>query len=322
MKILTPYLFRLLDYADYQNLNKSELLSNQDIDINSEEEMISAEKYLSIFSKVVESTKNDYSGLNFGRYLNLDALGLVLEISLNTSSFEHGLVILENFLNSKFPVVTVKLIEGADNYFLQLDCSVKDENLKRNLLDMVLCIVYREIKLMLPSDFGVAVQLPYADIKPYYDFFKEGLSHHADYQIVLPLEVMKLEINKNKVKEIELLLPKFISMLKESKKSDDNFSSQIRSITLNMCAPEIPNFEQVQKQFFYSKRTIQRKLTNEGMSFRKITNNIKSELAYYLSYEKHLKTKDIAYILGYSEASAYLHALKEWRKNDPLFLSK
>ncbi len=82
-----------------------------------------------------------------------------------------------------------------------------------------------------------------------------------------------------------------------------------------MCNPEIPNLNQVQKQFACSERTFQRRLTAEGTSFRKIVNEIKEELSDYLSNERHLKTKDIAYILGYSESSAYLHALKGWKMN-------
>lgn len=316
MKILAPYLLNLLEYAGYQNIDKEWLrsrMSKQKMDLSDPAEVIDVEEYLAILDKIIEGTNNNYTGLRFGAYLNLSSLGLVLEISLSTSSFEHGIIILKNYLDTNFPLVSARLIEDSENYTLQLDCFIEDQRLKNNLLDMVLCIVYREMKLMLPAEFKPLVRLPYVDAKPYKDVFKEGVAYNSNYQIVLPSEVVKVEINKNRIREIELLLPKFISMLKDSKESDKDFSSQIRSMTLSMCSPEIPNFEQVQKQFFYSKRTIQRKLTKEGMSFRKIVSNIKRELSHYLSYEKHLKTKDIAYILGYSESSAYLHALKEWK---------
>lgn len=81
---------------------------------------------------------------------------------------------------------------------------------------------------------------------------------------------------------------------------------------LNMCSPELPTLEQVCKQFAMSQRTFQRKLTQEGHSFRTITNDIKKELAAYLREGNKMKTQDIALILGYSESSAYLHAAKNW----------
>jgi AraC-like DNA-binding protein len=84
---------------------------------------------------------------------------------------------------------------------------------------------------------------------------------------------------------------------------------------LNRCRPELPTFEQVATHFPLSNRSIQRKLTEEGLSFCKITDNIKSELSIYLSKGNKMKTKDIASILGYSEPSAYLHAVKKWKTN-------
>jgi len=65
--------------------------------------------------------------------------------------------------------------------------------------------------------------------------------------------------------------------------------------------------------FLLSNRTIQRKLTEEGLSFRKITDDIKSELSSYLTKGNKMKTQDIAFILGYAEPSAYLHAVKKWK---------
>ena len=89
-------------------------------------------------------------------------------------------------------------------------------------------------------------------------------------------------------------------------------------MALNMCNPEIPSLKQVLHQFSYSERTFQRKLTAEGTSFRSITNEIKMELSNYLMKEKHLKVKDVAFILGYSDSSAFLHAVKGWKeKNEP-----
>lgn len=56
-----------------------------------------------------------------------------------------------------------------------------------------------------------------------------------------------------------------------------------------------------------------RKLSEEDISFRRITDDIKKELSTYLAKGNKMKTQDIAFILGYSEASAYLHAAKKWQ---------
>jgi len=317
MEVFAPYLGSLLDYAAYQNLEFETLkkgLIKPNLNTDNPNEMVDAKEYLAVFNQIVEDTGNDYCGLNFGCYLNLGALGLVLDISLNTSSIEQGVVILQNFLDKKFPLVSVKTVEDSQQYILELDSPIEDLKLKGHLLDMVLSIIYRELKLMLPHPFIPQIRLPFTNDKPYFDALNVEVTYHSHYQILLPLEIVNTEINKNKVKEIELLLPKFIVMLNEKGEDGKIFSKQVRNMILNMCSPELPKLEQIQKQFPYSNRTIQRKLMKEGMSFRAIVNTIKEELSDYLTNEKHLKTKDAAFILGYSESSAYLHAIKSWNK--------
>lgn len=317
MEVFAPYLGSLLNYASYQNISSEALrkhLSKPHLDTSNPEEMVDASEYLSVFEQIMEATGDEYCGLNFGSYLNLAALGLVLEISLNTSNIEQGLLILQNFLDKKFPLVSARIVEDPHQYIVELDSSVEDLNLKRQLLDMVLSIVYRELKLMLPKPFEAQVRLPFSDDKPYNRAFNIEVAYHSSFQIVLPLEIVNTEINKNRVKEIELLLPKFMAMLNKNAEEGKIFTHKVRNMILNMCSPEIPNLEQVQRNFPYSNRTMQRKLTKEGMSFRTIVNAVKEELSNYLMNEKHLKTKDVALILGYSDSSAYLHAVKSWQK--------
>jgi len=317
VKIFAPYLGSLLDYAAYQNLKTDtlkDLLSNPDLETCNPDEVAESEDYLVIFNRVVEATENEYCGLNFGCYLNLGALGLALEISLNTSSIEQGVFILQNFLDKKFPLVSAKTVRHSEQYILELDSTIQDVKIKRHILDMVLSIINRELKLMLHKPFVPKIRLPFTNNKPYVDALNVEVTHGTSYQIVLPLEILHMEINKNKIKEIELVLPKFLAMLNQSGEGGKFFSHQVRNMILNMCSPEIPSFKQIQKQFPYSNRTMQRKLMKEGMSFRTIVNTIKEELSNYLINEKHLKTQDVAFILGYSESSAYLHAVNSWNK--------
>ena len=83
-------------------------------------------------------------------------------------------------------------------------------------------------------------------------------------------------------------------------------------MTLNLCEPNLPAIEQIAAQFCMSTRTLQRRLKNEGTSYRTISNELKKELYVYLKKAKHLKTIDKSYILGYASSSAFLHALKSW----------
>lgn len=317
MKVDAHFLKNLLDFASFRNGDHTvldTLMEKQHFDLNSGEEMIDAEAYLAVFESVVDAS-DGRCGLNMGAFFNMSSLGLVLEISLSTSGIKQGIYILENYLKSKFPIVTVQLQENADGYMLGFDSVVEDLKVKTELLNMVLYVVYRELSLMLPKELIPRIRLPHHNEEDALLFFKQDILPDPEHLIVLPRNLDELEINNNRTRGIELLLPKFIAMLDRTDNNPARFSENVRRMVLNMCDPEVPNLKQVRSQFACSERTFQRRLTCEGTSFRKIVNDIKEELSDYLSNEKHLKTKEIAYILGYADASAYLHALKEWKSN-------
>jgi len=317
MQIHAPFFHTLLDYASYHNMDTRalrELTAKPDGDFTDPKEMMSASDYLSVFQRIIEERHDPYVGLNLGAYLSLASLGLVLEISLSTSSLKQGISFLDHYLKSKFPIITLSIVAASGGYALRLDSAVVNKVLKRHLLDMVLCIVYREMELMLATTHP-AIGLPYFDQDSVNQFFRGELLNCNAHQVLLPQNFDDLKINVHRMKEIEVVLPKFISMLNENDRKTKSFAKRVKGMALHMCDPEIPGLKQVQRQFACSERTFQRRLTLEGTSFRSIANEIKAEMAKHLAAEKHLKTKDIAHILGYSESSAYLHAQNGWRKN-------
>ena len=166
---------------------------------------------------------------------------------------------------------------------------------------------------MMISKENLALALPYDDQTDYLLMFKKGIRKASFHTISVDIKKANGEINKKHFKDLEILLPQFLTMINSGKKKYQNFALKTRNMILNMCAPELPTLQQVCQQFAMSQRTFQRRLTQEGHSFRAISNEIKKELAAYLREGNKMKTQDIAFILGYSEPSAFLHAMKSWQ---------
>lgn len=61
-----------------------------------------------------------------------------------------------------------------------------------------------------------------------------------------------------------------------------------------------------------SKRTLQRKLSEENTSFQKQLNNTREILAIHYINNTDMSTNDIAYLLGYSELNSFLRAFRIW----------
>ena len=66
-----------------------------------------------------------------------------------------------------------------------------------------------------------------------------------------------------------------------------------------------------------SRRTLIRNLKAEGSSFRKLTNEVRCEIACMLLAETDLSVRQIAEVLNYSEHSAFARAFRRWTGQNP-----
>jgi AraC-like DNA-binding protein len=66
-----------------------------------------------------------------------------------------------------------------------------------------------------------------------------------------------------------------------------------------------------------SRRTLVRRLDAEGCSFSEILDGMKRELAHRYLREPDLPVSEIAWLLGYSETSAFNHAFRRWTGTAP-----
>jgi AraC-like DNA-binding protein len=66
-----------------------------------------------------------------------------------------------------------------------------------------------------------------------------------------------------------------------------------------------------------SRRTLARRLASEGLTFRKVLDRLRYDLAKRYLREEELPISEIAWLLGYREASALNHAFKRWSGTAP-----
>jgi AraC-like DNA-binding protein len=66
-----------------------------------------------------------------------------------------------------------------------------------------------------------------------------------------------------------------------------------------------------------SRRTLARRLASEGLTFRKVLDRLRFDLAKRYIREQDLPVSEIAWLLGYQEASTLNHAFKRWTGRAP-----
>lgn len=73
----------------------------------------------------------------------------------------------------------------------------------------------------------------------------------------------------------------------------------------------------VAQELNISPRTLQRRLTEEGVSFRHVLDNTRAQLAKHYLKRSQLTTAEIAFLLGYEEPNSFYPAFRSWTGTTP-----
>ena len=97
--------------------------------------------------------------------------------------------------------------------------------------------------------------------------------------------------------------------------------SQLRTRVENAISPLLPHgrvrVEDVARSLGMSERTLARKLSDEGLNFTEILQQLRRDLAVRYLDDRMLHVSKIAWLLGFHEVSAFTHAFKRWTGKTP-----
>lgn len=93
---------------------------------------------------------------------------------------------------------------------------------------------------------------------------------------------------------------------------DESVSAQVRSALVDLLPTGETTAEDVARKLNVSKRTLQRKLKEEGTNFQKQINSVREMLAKSYLKNTTLSSDEIAYLLGYLEVNSFLRAFTIW----------
>jgi AraC-like DNA-binding protein len=97
--------------------------------------------------------------------------------------------------------------------------------------------------------------------------------------------------------------------------------SQLRTRVENAISSQLPHgrvlAEDIARSLGMSKRTLARKLLDEGLNFTDILQQLRHDLAVHYLHDRKLHISKIAWLLGFTEVSAFTHAFKRWTGKTP-----
>lgn len=93
---------------------------------------------------------------------------------------------------------------------------------------------------------------------------------------------------------------------------DDSYSAKVRSVLTELLPGGVCTIDEVAAKLGISRRTLQRKLKEEGTSFQKQLNGTREILARHYIRNTDMDSDSIAFLLGYQEVNSFLRAFNLW----------
>lgn len=303
-------------------------LANLPMDLNSilsqETQMIPFDKYALLFEFLLEKTGDKSLGLHIGEQFNMTALGIVGQLIQASSTIEEGLnQTIQNF-NLISNVLAFKLETDRQRCLLKIEVDAESNSRHPDscyhLILSSMVFAYREIEyltLKKPLPIEISLTLEAESPKEFKRVFRQPVRFNSkENAIAFDKKLLEEKIIFADYELFLVLEGLASSRLSESSQKTDSFTNTLRTMIFSLLDPAFPTLTDVASNLNMSERKVQRKLRAEGMSYSRLIQDIKKEVA--LNYlKKDLSIKEISYLMGYSEASAFVNAFKGWFRHSP-----
>jgi AraC-like DNA-binding protein len=115
---------------------------------------------------------------------------------------------------------------------------------------------------------------------------------------------------------LDMLSPALATMLGELQ-THSSVGEQVKVVLKRNLASGRPELSQVASNLGMSERTLQRRITEEGTTFRSLLMEARQELAHQLLSVPDMGIDEVSYLLGYQDTNAFHRAFREWEGVSP-----
>jgi AraC-like DNA-binding protein len=115
---------------------------------------------------------------------------------------------------------------------------------------------------------------------------------------------------------LQMLAPQFERELKD-RRAKQSVLEQVKWVLKRLLAGCRPDIVAVAKELGMSERTLQRRITGEGGSFRELLNETRKELGRHYLGNASVEITEVAFLLGYEDPSSFYRAFRSWEGKTP-----
>jgi AraC-like DNA-binding protein len=107
------------------------------------------------------------------------------------------------------------------------------------------------------------------------------------------------------------------SVLQAKLRGSTTLAGRVRQLLAEGIREGEPEQHEIAKSLALSERTLQRRLQDENVTFADLVEEVRADLARMYLNDPSLAVFEVAFLLGYSEPSAFNRAFRRWTGKSP-----
>ena len=285
------------------------------------EERLSVRSQVALLDEAAIALKDDCLGFTLARDFDPRELGLLYYVMASSQTLGDALKRVARYSRITNEALVVGYREG-NRLIISLSYSGVPRHSERHQIEFCMFAVLRICRMLtgqnlVPQHFSIA-HYRSGGTSEMARFVGTKVEFGADTdEFALNVDARELPLIHSDTHLNDLLL-KYCEAALADRRGD---TSQLRTRVENAISSLLPHgrvlVEDVARSLGMSERTLARKLSDEGLNFTEILQQLRRDLAVRYLDDRKLHVSKIAWLLGFHEVSAFTHAFKRWTGKTP-----
>ena len=283
---------------------------------------IACAAFARLLEECARATKDDCFGLHFGSRYNPKDAGAIAYVILNSPTVAAACDNAVRYLHLHNEAVEVyRTVEGNRVYLRHVISDLGVKSLRQHN-EYSMAVALNVFRIMAGSNWSpLEIQFTHEaprDTSEHNRVFGCPVSFDCETNaVVTEREFIERQVPAADPRLYPILKRYLDEFLKAMPREDDFLCSLRKAITESMRDGQA-SLRVAAKKLAVSARVLQRRLEEYGKDFKGLVDETRRRFAIdYLRHPSHTLT-DIAFLLGYSEVSAFNRAFKRWTGSTPL----
>lgn len=280
--------------------------------------------YCKLFEQAARWTQNDNIGLWFGQQFKPTQLGMLGYVAIHSPTLECGLQNLVEMFPYHQQATLMRLADADSDGLLKLEYQVNDGRIvaQRQDAELSLGMFVNIFRHCLGNDWApeeIHFEHPTPECPKDHEraFNAPVYFSQPTNAIVFRRDALKAPMPGHDLRLLGILLS-CLARLGAGDIAEPGIVDRVRGLLRSQLADGYRTLDEIADELQLPTWTVQRRLADDGLTYKELVEATRRDLAFMYLRQGHIQISEIAFLLGYSELSAFSRAFHRWTGAAPM----